>query len=128
MSSLKNPALQSVFPLPLSGCLTASAASSLPNLSSRRIHAGSGKDAHLSSSCTQFSPVVASHSKTALPGAPIDPILLAPEVCTMLRIGRTTLHKMLKSGELEAPIRVTARIRAWRLSVIEAFIASKEAE
>jgi predicted DNA-binding transcriptional regulator AlpA len=37
------------------------------------------------------------------------------------------LHKIVQSGEL-VPLRVGARVRAWRLSAIEAYLASKEAK
>lgn len=61
-------------------------------------------------------------------GAPsIEPNYLADEVCQYLKIGRTTLYKLVKSGEL-VPLRITARIRVWPLSTIEAFLASKEAK
>lgn len=79
----------------------------------------------LSSSRAPYMPV-ASRSTATTP--PVDPVLLAHEVRAQLRVGNTTLHNLLKSGELEAPFRVTARIRAWRQSTIDAFIASKEAK
>ncbi|NTZ06995.1 helix-turn-helix domain-containing protein [Burkholderia metallica] len=45
----------------------------------------------------------------------------------MLKFGRTTLHKLVKSGEL-VPLHITARIRVFPLSTIKAFLASKGAE
>ncbi|ARK46291.1 DNA-binding protein [Burkholderia pseudomallei] len=45
----------------------------------------------------------------------------------MLKIGKTTLYKLGKSKELQS-FRVTARIRAWRLSAIQSYLASKEAQ
>lgn len=70
-------------------------------------------------------PVIANTAEGSAPD--VDPIFLAHEVCQMLKIGRTTLYKLVKSRELEA-FRVTARIRAWRLSAIQAYLASKEAQ
>ncbi|WP_423392700.1 helix-turn-helix transcriptional regulator [Burkholderia sp. LMG 21824] len=62
------------------------------------------------------------------PSAPgVEPNFLAHEVCQILKIGRTTLHKLVKSDQL-VPLRITARIRVWPLSTIEAFLASKEAK
>ncbi|MGJ0528294.1 helix-turn-helix transcriptional regulator [Burkholderia gladioli] len=57
----------------------------------------------------------------------IEPYYLADEVCQYLKIGRTTLYKLVKSGEL-VPLRITARIRVWPLSTLKAFLASKEAK
>ncbi|RKE24443.1 AlpA family transcriptional regulator [Paraburkholderia sp. BL23I1N1] len=58
----------------------------------------------------------------------IDRVLRLPEVLAMIGIGRTTLLGMVKTGEFPAPLRLSARIRAWRQSSVEAFLASKEAE
>jgi predicted DNA-binding transcriptional regulator AlpA len=89
----------------------------------------SGDDTHLSPAITQqITAAPHFNSKTAATNRPpIDPIFLAHEVCAHMRIGRTTLHKIVKSGEL-VPLRVGARVRAWRLSAIEAYLASKEAK
>lgn len=65
---------------------------------------------------------VAQHSDPS--GAAVEPVFVAHEVCHMLKFGRTTLFKLVKSGEL-VPLRITARIRVWPLSTIEAFIAKK---
>ena len=89
----------------------------------------SKRDAQLSSSHAQYT-AVASHfdNGPAITSTPaLVPNLLADEVCARLRIGRTTLYKLVKSGEL-VPLRVTARIRVWPLSTIEAFLASKGAK
>lgn len=66
------------------------------------------------------------HSNTRNASAPaVQRNFLADEVCQMLNIGRTTLYKLVKSGEL-VPLRITARIRIWPESTIAAFLASKE--
>ncbi|MBB2932798.1 helix-turn-helix transcriptional regulator [Paraburkholderia silvatlantica] len=70
-------------------------------------------------------PEIANTAKSGTPD--VDPIFLAHEVCQMLKIGKTTLYKLGKSKELQS-FRVTARIRAWRLSAIQAYLASKEAQ
>lgn len=67
------------------------------------------------------------HSNTRNATAPaVQRNYLADEVCQMLNIGRTTLYKLVKSGEL-VPLRITARIRIWPESTIAAFLASKGA-
>lgn len=58
----------------------------------------------------------------------IDRVLRLPEVLAMVGIGRTLLLEMVKTGEFPAPLRISTRIRAWRCSAVEAFLASKEAE
>ncbi|MFP3619158.1 helix-turn-helix transcriptional regulator [Burkholderia sp. SIMBA_051] len=69
-----------------------------------------------------------SDTGTVNPSAPgVEPNFLAHEVCQILKIGRTTLYKLVKSNQL-VPLRITARIRVWPLSTIEAFLASKGAE
>ncbi|RQM49333.1 AlpA family phage regulatory protein [Paraburkholderia bannensis] len=87
-------------------------------------------EARLSSSCAQYTPV-ASHFTPAA-GAdvthkpPIDPILRLPEVLEIVRVGRTTLLKMVKTGTFPAPLNLTARIRGWRLSAVMEFLDSVE--
>jgi len=59
---------------------------------------------------------------------PIDRVLRLPEVLEIVPIGRTKLLQMVKEGTFPAPLRLTARIRGWRLSAIEKFLASVEGE
>lgn len=63
---------------------------------------------------------------TAAYKPPIDPILRLPEVLEIVRVGRTTLLKMVKAGTFPAPLSLTARIRGWRLSAIQQFLDSLE--
>ncbi|WP_133647766.1 helix-turn-helix transcriptional regulator [Paraburkholderia flava] len=56
-----------------------------------------------------------------------DRILRLPEVLAMVGIGRTLLLTMVREGEFPAPLRITARIRGWRLSAIQQFLDSLEA-
>lgn len=66
------------------------------------------------------------HSNTHNATAPaVQRNFLAHEVCDILKIGRTTLFKLVKSREL-VPLHITARIRVFPQSTIEAFLASKE--
>jgi predicted DNA-binding transcriptional regulator AlpA len=68
------------------------------------------------------------HAATHL-GVPIhDRILRLPEVLAMVGIGRTLLLGMVKNQQFPAPLKLSARIRGWRLSAVLAFVASKEAE
>ncbi|RQV02619.1 AlpA family phage regulatory protein [Burkholderia cenocepacia] len=63
-------------------------------------------------------------SISSTPSIPIDPILRRPAVREMLGISNSTLHAWVKSGRLEPPLVLGPRVRGWRLSVIEAYIAS----
>ena len=58
----------------------------------------------------------------------IDRVLRLPEVLAMVGIGRTLVLAMVKSRQFPPPIKLTARIYVWRLSAVQAFLASKEAE
>lgn len=57
-----------------------------------------------------------------------DRILRLPEVLAMVGIGRTSLLAMVKNQHFPAPLKLSTRIRGWRLSAVEAYLASKEAE
>ncbi|WP_186129784.1 helix-turn-helix transcriptional regulator [Burkholderia gladioli] len=59
---------------------------------------------------------------------PIDRVLRLAEVLEIVPIGRTKLLQMVKEGAFPAPLRLTTRIRGWRLSAIEKFLASVEGE
>ncbi|MFA8370854.1 helix-turn-helix transcriptional regulator [Burkholderia thailandensis] len=74
----------------------------------------------------QHAPDVPSAS-TVSDAPAVEPNFLAHEVCQMLKFGRTTLYKLVKSGEL-VPLHITARIRVFPLSTIKAFLASKGTE
>ncbi|MFD1999199.1 helix-turn-helix transcriptional regulator, partial [Paraburkholderia dipogonis] len=62
--------------------------------------------------------------KTNCSGRTIQRNFLAHEVCDILKIGRTTLFKLVKSRQL-VPLHITARIRVFPQSAIEAFLAKK---
>jgi len=58
--------------------------------------------------------------------APIDRIARLPEVLLITGLGRTTLLKMVGEGRFPAPLRLSARVRGWRLSAILEFLANAE--
>ncbi|WP_232516996.1 helix-turn-helix transcriptional regulator [Burkholderia pseudomallei] len=124
-SRKKTPTLSSLTTV-LADCSAATTASPTANVAARHNRVESGDSGRLSPSATQQTPAASqSNASTAGAGTPsVEPNFLANEVCDMLKIGRTTLYKLVKSGEL-VPLRVTARIRIWPLSTIEAFLASK---
>ncbi|WP_259645374.1 helix-turn-helix transcriptional regulator [Burkholderia pseudomallei] len=124
-SRKKTPTLSSLSTV-LADCSAATTASPTANVAARHNRVESGDSGRLSPSATQQTPAASqSNASTAGAGTPsVEPNFLANEVCDMLKIGRTTLYKLVKSGEL-VPLRVTARIRIWPLSTIEAFLASK---
>jgi predicted DNA-binding transcriptional regulator AlpA len=57
-----------------------------------------------------------------------DRILRLPDVLALVGIGRTTLLKLVRDGDFPAPLRLTPRIRGWRLSAIQQFLVSLEAQ
>lgn len=58
----------------------------------------------------------------------IDRIARMPEVLALVGVGRTTLYKMVRDGRFPAPLHLSSRIRGWRLSSIQQFLASLEDE
>jgi len=66
---------------------------------------------------------------TADASAPIvDPVLLRPEVLQMVGVGRTTLFKLIKSKKFPEPLHLSERVRGWRLSTVEKYLASLEVQ
>ncbi|MDD2267806.1 AlpA family phage regulatory protein [Sulfuricurvum sp.] len=47
------------------------------------------------------------------------------DVAKMLTIGRSSVWRMAKEGKLPAPLKISERVTVWKLSDIEAFIASR---
>lgn len=47
------------------------------------------------------------------------------QVAEMLTIGRSSVWRMAKEGKLPKPIKLSERVSVWKLSDIEAFIASR---
>ncbi|WP_235364269.1 helix-turn-helix transcriptional regulator [Burkholderia pseudomallei] len=129
MTSRKKTPTPSSVTAALARCSAATTASPTANAAACHNRVESGDSARLSPPATQQTPT-ASQSNGSTTGAgtsSVGPNFLANEVCDMLQIGRTTLYKLVKSGEL-VPLRITARIRIWPLSTIEAFLASKGAK
>ena len=47
------------------------------------------------------------------------------QVAEMLTIGRSSVWRMAKEGKLPTPIKLSERVTVWKLSDIEAFVASR---
>ena len=58
----------------------------------------------------------------------IDRVVRLPEVLLRVGVSRTTLYTMVRDGRFPAPLHLSTRIRGWRLSSVEAFLSSTEAE
>lgn len=129
MISRTKPSTPSSLTASLSDCSVIATASPRADLAARHDHVDSDESARSSKTAARHAPAASpAIAKTAEGGTPdVDPIFLAQEVCQMLKIGKTTLYKLNKSKQLQS-FRVTARIRAWRLSAIQAYLASKEVE
>lgn len=56
----------------------------------------------------------------------IDRVLRLPEVLRSLGIGRTTLYLLVRDGRFPAPLHVSTRVRGWRQSAINQYLASVE--
>lgn len=54
----------------------------------------------------------------------IDPVLRRPVVREMLGVANSTLHAWIKSGRFPAPLELGPRVRGWRRSVIENYLAN----
>lgn len=58
--------------------------------------------------------------------APVfDRVVRLPEVLEIVGIGRTSLYKLVKSGRFPAPLHLSERIRGWRISDIQRFLATR---
>lgn len=47
------------------------------------------------------------------------------QVAEILTIGRSSVWRLVKEGKLPAPLKISERVTVWKLSDIEAFIASR---
>ena len=47
------------------------------------------------------------------------------QVAEMLSIGRSSVWRLAKEGKLPAPFKMSERVTVWKLSDIEAFVASR---
>lgn len=56
-----------------------------------------------------------------------DPIIRPRQARRLLGIGNTTLYKLVKDGALPAPMKISPRASGWRKSVLDAYIAKREA-
>jgi len=55
----------------------------------------------------------------------MNPYLRDKQVAEMLTIGRSSVWRMVKEGKLPAPFKLSEKVTVWKLSDIEAFIASR---
>ena len=56
----------------------------------------------------------------------IDPILRQPAILRLLSIHSTTLWRWVKDDKFPKSTKYGARVTGWRLSVVEAWLESKE--
>jgi len=55
-----------------------------------------------------------------------DPILRPREAAKYLGIGKSSLYRLIESGDLPRPIKLTKQSSGWRLSTLDAFIADRQ--
>lgn len=55
---------------------------------------------------------------------PIDPVLRPHVVREMLGVANSTMHAWIKSGRFPAPLKLGPRVRGWRRSVVESYLAN----
>ena len=53
-------------------------------------------------------------------------LIRRPEVCGLTGLPKSTLYDYLATGAFPAPVRLSCRSVAWRLSEVEAWIESRE--
>lgn len=54
----------------------------------------------------------------------IDPVLRRQAVREMLGVANSTLHVWIKNGRFPAPLELGPRVRGWRRSVVENYLAN----
>lgn len=59
---------------------------------------------------------------------PSNPIIRPRDAAAYLGIGRSTLYRLIESGALPRPIRLSSQVTGWRMSTLESFIAKHEVE
>jgi predicted DNA-binding transcriptional regulator AlpA len=52
-------------------------------------------------------------------------LVRAREAARLLGVGRSKFYAMVKNGELDKPLHVSGRIKAWRCSELMRFVASR---
>ncbi len=57
-----------------------------------------------------------------------DPILRPRDAAVYTGLTRSSLYRLVESGDLPRPIKLTKQSSGWRLSTLELFIAKHEAE
>ncbi len=56
-----------------------------------------------------------------------DPILRPRAASAYTGLTRSSLYRLVESGDLPPPIKLTKQSSGWRLSTLEAFLAKREA-
>ncbi len=56
---------------------------------------------------------------------PSDRIARMPHACEITGLSRSTLYRLVKTGELPAPIKLSAQAIGWRESDLHQFIAKR---
>jgi prophage regulatory protein len=56
---------------------------------------------------------------------PNDPILRFRDLQTLTRLSRTTIYGYIKAGDFPRPLKLGKRASGWRLSEVEAWLASR---
>ena len=52
-------------------------------------------------------------------------LLRRPDVERLVRLSRTTIYQLMKTGNFPKPLRISAQAVAWRLSDIQAWVDSR---
>ncbi len=55
-----------------------------------------------------------------------DPIVRPRDAAEYLGIGRSSLYRLIDSGDLPKPLRLTPQASGWRLSTLEEFLQERE--
>ncbi|MEP1202007.1 helix-turn-helix transcriptional regulator [Tateyamaria sp.] len=55
----------------------------------------------------------------------VDPLLRKPAVLEATGLSSATLHRILRTREFPAPVRITSRTLGWKASEIQAWIDSR---
>lgn len=58
----------------------------------------------------------------------MDRLIRKPELCKILGLSKTTIEKLVRTGSLPSPVKITGYAVAWRQSDISAWIASLPSE
>ncbi len=57
--------------------------------------------------------------------AGVDPIVRLKEFLRLTGLGRSTVYKLIGQGDLDRPLRISARSIGWRQSTVSAWLNSR---